>query len=848
MTNLQIAGAKIVETTVEEFVAFCMDKKTGITVTVLDAELTKLHVEFKKSAPKAEKAALLFEKLAEEVEKAVAFVETTVAANHKEEENTVKPMSEEEALNYKNRKALENSPLLRKTSHQIMEGEKHEYVNPVGVKVDQQINEIVAGFYRRLGEHKVTILSVVPFLSTDAQGNAFSKPDQYNRIGYVDVLLPAGYASVRIRNKEEKRWDWYDFQDFNYNQLASRKAAKWNLPMPATPDHKFNLELGSGVLRLAIRKNAIGKAYVRMPVDYNEYNGQYEDIFRTSDIRWGRPNSANNGNVEAALTAGLQFYWEQLVMENPENRQDFDASCMNCRNLQWFRMKDGVTDDIESEDTKSTAILNQPNVEELAQVGSFIKQGYCTKRKFFVDEEAVKTINKLTQEERRYYDVEVFDRETGESRVEQRFQGRDEILVAGKPVKVREVRAEMTRETCRTCPFYHKNAYKGENAIGNERVAKREEMLSKAKTESEKSAIKSTPWYKNPFVQTHWSSRARAGRQMFETLMAVNGEKVEWVPGFPADVAQGKHVFGVRVAGIGGVNVYFSDAIIENMSQEEFFFKPSVEEFDAVEAAFNKMVGMIYFAAFNRDKMTASSFMQVTQLVYVEGKPEGITEKQSDRWDGAVYWFEQSLDWAKQREEAKNRAPFTTKFYAGIEHYIAEKGLEVSPWEIDLQARGVREIHVEDLISETLMRVEEGGLKVGYEGMFEYFGLEKGYEDLNPEEFIRFLDDTARDYVTDSLITGEEFVIVGGIKEDEYTAEVQFARDHYGVGSDDKADDFFRERKLVAGALQAILAREVNGLLYGVNRAADKVEEFMSLQVAEDVLVYIAEHAGLLNK
>jgi hypothetical protein len=600
-----------------------------------------------------------------------------------------------------------------------------------------------------------------------------------------------------------------------------------------------NLELGSGVIRLAIREDAANEVYVRMPMDKGKEEGVFFDVFRTSNIRWGRPNSANNGNLEAGLTAALRFFWKELKMENPENRNDFDASCMNCRNMDWFGMKDGVNDDLDAENPKSTRILNQPDVETLAQHGSHITQAFCTKRKFFVDADAVEMINALTSEERRYYDVEVIDELTGEVRIEQRFQGRDEVIVAGKPVKIRDIRVESTRELCRTCPFYHKNAYKGEEQVGKEIVEAREKLASKAKSETERAAANNA----RVFVNEYWTTRARAGRQAFETLVD-KGDGAKWMVGFPAQVTDNMdHVMDVRVSGI-GVNVYFGDELMGSMSNEDFAFIPEVETFDAKEAAFNKMVGMIYYAAFNRDRMSADKFEIVSKMVFVDGMPEGYTARHAERWDNAVNWFTQSLEWAAERLAAQSRPDFARKFFAGIEGYMAAKGLTETP---DLQKLGVKEIHIEDVLSETMFRIAEGGLLNGYEEMFEEFGLERGYEDLEPKDFIRFVDESAIEYILEGLVSGSEFVIVGGKKKYELDAEEALAQEVFGV-KDRYADiNITEDAELLTDTMQLMLQRQVNSLLYGVNRSADKVEAFDELNVCEEALFYIAQNAGLLK-
>lgn len=711
--------------------------------------------------------------------------------------------------------------------------EGHDHNNPVSEKVDAQIEDAVKRFYARLGEFRVEILRVVPVQN-----------DRFGRVGYMDVKFPNSYAMVGIWIDEAKKKEWYEFAEFNYNQMVRRE--KWSLPYNPS-GMVYNLELGEGIIRLAIREDANKEVYVRMPMDKGKEQGVYFDVFRTSDIRWGRPNSSNNGNVEAALTAALRFYWKELRMENPENRYDFDASCMKCRNMQWFGMRDGIDDDLNIavkadeliDNPKSTRILNQPDVETLAQKGTHIMQAFCTKRKFFVDREAVEMINSLSSEERRYYDIEVIDEITGETRIEQRFQGRDEVIVAGKPIKVRDIREESSRETCRNCPFYHKSAYKGENQIGHEIVEAREKLVEKCKTDTERSAARKAKVY----VNEYWTTRARAGRQSFETYVD-NGNGPEWIPGFPVQVTDDmSKVLDIRVAGI-GVNVYFGDELMGSMEDKDFAFMPAVETFDEKESKFNKVIGIIYYAAFNRNKMSKAKFEEVTRMIYVTGMPEDLTEKQVERWNNAVYWFEESLKWAAERVAASNRPDYAQKFYAGIDGYMAAKGLKETP---DLMALGVREVHIEEVLFETINRVVNGTLRKGYEDMFEAYGLEKGYEDLQPKDFIRFLDDVAMDYVLDSLVDGAEYVVVGGKKSISMDDEEKFAIEFFGEQDKFKTVDVASDANLVAATMQLMLQRQINGLLYGVNRSENKVDAFTELNICEEALLYVAQHAGLLK-
>lgn len=737
------------------------------------------------------------------------------------------------------KKNVEDDKFLMKLSN------KSEHrVDVVSQQIKNQIEETVDKYYSNLGEFRVDILDYVPVENAG-----------YNRVGYVDIQMQPGYAEVGIWMEEEKKKFWYDFCEFNYNQTVPRRDEdKWGLPWNAN-GMVHNLELGTGIIRLWVRKDDSGEFYVRLPMDKGRGKDEFYDIIHTSDIRWGRPNSANNGNFEAAVTAALRFYLKTLKMENPQNRYDIDPSCMKCRNMDWFGTRDGLDDDMhlsvrpakekgEEEafvNPKSRRILNAPDVEALRHHGTHITQAFCNKRKFFVDADAVGVVNGMNKEGRKWYTVEVIDEITGEVRLEQRYQGADEVLLGGQAKKVSKIREVLTQDVCNSCLFFHKNEHKGEHQLGKEVVEVREKRAAKAKNDQERAnAYRSRVW-----TNDYWATRARAGRQMFETLLDVDGKQV-WVQGFPSEVTKDMDkVLDIRVAGI-GVNVYFGDRMMSKMANPDFAYTPAIEVFDSKKAEFEKAVSMIYYAVFHRKDMDRDKFEQVNRMVFVTGMPEGVTEDQAKRWEKAVETFKKSLQWAAERIAAATRPAFTQKFFAGMVDYMKAKGLTEEP---DLQALGVKEIHIEDVLADIIYRMGDNKLHdMDDIRMMKEFGMETGFEDHDPKDFVRYLEISGSEDVMDALVDGYEFVIVGG-REDVEKADGEDIAHQYGIKDKFAAavEALANDAGLVADTLQLMLQRQINGVIYGVNYAEDKAEAFLQLKItAEDVLEYIAQHTKLM--
>jgi hypothetical protein len=198
--------------------------------------------------------------------------------------------------------------------------------------------------------------------------------------------------------------------------------------------------------------------------------------------------------------------------------------------------------------------------------------------------------------------------------------------------------------------------------------------------------------------------------------------------------------------------------------------------------------------------------LNAAQVSYVNelasNKPADLTADETRRWDNAVQWYAQGIQQDLERQAAREIVPFTTMFHVGAKD-------------------GVQELHVEDIMGETMRRAEEG--TIGY-------GL--GYADLEAKEFTRYLDEVAMDYVWNVILDGTEYAIVGGTDKD---------------------------KELAAGALQEMVQRELTGnfvafangdyrdnsFATGIRRAEDPKAAHAALKVSDVVKTYLAQVTGL---
>jgi hypothetical protein len=595
-------------------------------------------------------------------------------------------------------------------------------------------------------------------------------------VGDVTVQVPANYMLI-------KQWD------------KNKPNSKGTLGAPVmVPFEGYDLNLakkgynmfrplaeGNGFLVLSIvefvdkETGAVSPISVSLPTEKDK-SGQRWPIFHTADSRFIKTKNAeymdqplhlsdNNANFNAQVTAYVQMWANEFVAANPENNHSHKK---DCGNLIRFMAKDGVSDDLHAESKKSRYVQQQVDTTQLSRVGAEQPTAYCPIHNFFVDMEYVMTVNESEQFDR---DTELLD-----DRGNTRRGAFNEIPVAGHWVKKSVLRESIINKVCGNCRNFCGNYAKTQAQITKEKVAKID------------------AGEKNPYVSPFFRETAKAKAQAVQTLTLVNGNE-EWVNKFPYQILEeGGDVLDMRVLGAGMV-VYGSDDI-----EFEADYVVPVEEFDARHAEVMKKINHIFYAAFNFGKLSAEQVKYVNELA--TNKPADLTADEERRWDNAIQWYTKGIQDSFAAQEARNIVPFQTVFHVGA-------------------MEGIEELHVEDIMGETMRRAEEG--TIGY-------GL--GYADLEAKEFTRYLDEVAMDFVWNVILDGKEYTIVGGTDKD---------------------------KELAAGALQEMVQRELTGnfvafangdyrdnsFATGIRRSEDPQATLAGFKVSEVVKTYLAQVCGL---
>ena len=803
MEMVQTAGV----TTVEEITAVLANTRT-ITINDIKETMVELGVTVPTGRPKkAELASILAEVI---VSNNSAAGETLVAEQNQTEEvsemdtveSTLKDITirnNMKALDkYKEREAAKATTPVNVVSH--------KYENPAVAEMIAKVNAAKDLYLTNVGEYAVTV-EEVEFYRTEEEliAEGYSKAEirrlakarklvreinlsngnKMRFVGETIVRLPEGYAQIKVWNKHKLnskgRLGAPDFVDFAGYDLDTVKGA-YNMFK--------GLAVGSGLLALSIYEfedvdGTVTPLQVSLPTEKGK-DGQRYPIFQTADIRYAKTKDAevadmplylsdNNEQFNAQVTAFIQFYVNEFVQAEPKNHHGFEKR--HCTNMVRFQTRDGVMDDEHMASKKSRVILEQPDVMQLAQVGAEQPNTYCTVKDEWLDLEARLMINEIDKQDRE--GVEGYD-EDGEYR----FQRHDEVKVAGKLVKRNTVIDSAIESKCASCPFYCGNSPKTESQVVKEKVAGAS------------------------YVPAFYRERPKAKAQAVQTLATINGVDV-WVTKYPYELLEtAEDIKAIRVKS-GGLTVYGSENVISMVDPE---YKVPVEEFDARHAEVMKQINRIYYAAFNFDKLTEAQHEAIANME----KPDGMTEEENKRWDGAVEWYIKAIGWAAERAAARNIEPFYQSFFAGV---TTKKAILFNPVFKDKGAMkvvlnrpvfGMKEIHVEEVMADTLYRAETGQLGWGL-----------GYDDLTPTDFVRYLDESAIEFVYDVILDDAEYAIVGGTDKD---------------------------KELCAGALQVMLQREIqNTWMYGVRRDEKPLDALLELKVSPTVKAYIADVLGLFK-
>lgn len=289
----------------------------------------------------------------------------------------------------------------------------------------------------------------------------------------------------------------------------------------------------------------------------------------------------------------------------------------------------------------------------------------------------------------------------------------------------------------------------------------------------------------NPYSSAYWTDRAEVNRQVVQTK--VNGD---WVNAFPGEVEDPEEF---RVMGLGGVMVTGTADIMAAANGE---FVPEREEHDNVRGELLKKVDQIFFAAFNFKKLTDDQAEMV--LTMAANRPDTDDKYVLGRWDAGCEYLAQTMIRIAENDKVAERPAFAIRFIEGSK----PKGKEGKMISADL------------LLDETKWKDENGLLQA------DFAGNSLGYKDLaeNPKEAIKFLDEVVSDeLVWDVLLDDTTYYIT--------------ARSP-------------KEKKIVAGALQAMLEQRVSSFLYDIRREEEPMHALMNFGVSDAVKMYVTAVLG----
>lgn len=791
----------MVTTTASEFIAFVMDKTTGMTVARVEAELDALGVVYRKKDKKEVKAQLWFDalerqgaiaELQEEEAATPAADETSVAVQNYEEETTMTNKVTKAQME-QNFKVLADKYVKGSVDYTR---QAEIYSNPAWTDVLDKVRRAFEQYVLNIGENGVLVERILFYRSeeelksmsrSEAQAlrrtNRVVRTNDYGSkfIGEAVIRLPKNYAVIA-------QWDktlpnnkggfgartFVPFDGFDFDFVRDR----FNIfTKPAK---------GNGLIVVSIREDKDGLPYVSLPVNAytDKATGQtrFGEIFRTADTRFIKTKDAveqdeslfledNNHAFNAQVTAFIRMRTNEHYIANPMNRHNFKERCDKMVVLQ---SRDGVMDDVLAESLKTRAMLDQIDVTQLAQAGEAQPTTFCLVTKRMLDEEAAEIINDARQ-----FEPTSYTDENGKIR----FQAHNEIMVGGKPKTVQEVREESINKICSECPFFCNNSPKEENRIAKERTQQREAGV------------------KNPYVDAFYKERPRAERQAIQTLVVEKqGERAKWVTKAPGEVMGLVHdIVDMRVKGA-TLSVYGSDEVLAGLDVN---FVPAVEEFDARHADVMKKVNYLYNGAFNLRKLTDEQAALIFDLA--DNKPDGMTEYEAKRWDAAIGALANALVRLEEQEAAADIPMFDQVFFEGAQP----------------QREGLIELHVEQVMGEAMRRDAEGTFQYG-----------EGYGDMTPDEFVRYLDENALDYVWDVIVEGKEFSIVGGGAIEKHLAaaslqsmlQAELTKNFYSFATGD-----YREASLLSG----------------VRKEQDPAEVLADMNISERVKSYLALVLGL---
>jgi hypothetical protein len=798
--------------TAAEIEAFVTGLGRNVTIGMLDEALTELTVAHTTRQTKAVKINLFARALEMDMDELVedsATGETLVAETKQEEE--VQTMTEQEMINYRNKKALENSNHLSKGDVRMNTKTRIAGLsNEVQAMIDSA-NASKDEYFRSIGDFGVRVENIWFYAEKEeatreeirnrkivrrsAGVNANGTAWEQTIIGEVTVRIPKDYMQIKFFNRKlpnpnTGRMGMVEWLDMNgYDAEGNRVAYDADFTKPRNNSRKP--AEGKGFLVLPIKLGKDNKPKVNLPMDADKNGGAPWPVFKTADVRYINSKNAtrkdesmfvadNNAWFNAQVTAYIQVFTGEFAQQDYRNIHAINKLCTTCAHSVRLFQRDEVNGDLDTS-RKSRAVLNPLSILELAQVGGNLPSVVCGLSQKFVDVEATLELNEAEQFEKTDY-------RDADGRI--RYVGHNQVLIKGEAINKFDFRAQGTKGIAEDCGHYHGNTPKSEGKVAAERTTLREQG-------------------KSDYVSPFYKELPQVERQFIQTLTVVEGKKI-WVPKFPGEVEK---PLAVRVKSA-GLTVYGAPHVFKYA--DKGFIAPMVEE-DTRHNEVMAQINQIFFAAFNMWKLTEEQAEAVFELA--DNKPEGMTAHEDAKWDVAVYWLAQAIVRAQEREEARKFPAIAPFFFSTKDVKLAVEQEDGSVVEAPAH---LEEIDVEWVMGETMSREDE----IGY-------GL--GYKDLMATEFTRYLNDRAMDYVYRVIENGERFVIVAGEEGDAKDVE------------------------LATGALQQMLQIELTNNYYvfadgsrrdaslvsNIKKEADPKEALEVLNACEEVKAYIAELLGL---
>lgn len=598
--------------------------------------------------------------------------------------------------------------------NRIMGANKMAKVNASTQNVRETVLEQARRWDAGLGLNTVKVVGF-QFFSEQAVAAARAKYPEDNRIGAVTFQFPKDYAVVSQFNRAIGKPELYKLNGLNDAGLevgADFTEVDLAAMRRGVIKSTNRLTVGSGLVTLFLRVSKAGLYNVKLSVNASKDGTKFYPVFRTSSTRITRTKDVTkvdeplympsfNSSFNAAATALVQVLFNQFTQDNELNRGYGD--CTSCAHHSALFMKDGVDDDLNTSKT-NRQLFDNLDVTDLAQHGPMLPSIYCHVFHHFVDEDVVTEANKETA-----YQQEL---EADKNGVLQWVRN-DSVKIGGRIVKKMNLRSIGTQNVCEGCPFYELNTPKTNGQINAEKLAGA------------------------AYVDTYIHENAKPGKQVVETLLVADGKET-WTIGLPSQL-KGR-VEQVRVRAAGGLTLSFSEevfnAVKENILTSEF----RKEAFDEAQAKFGLRIKIFYNAAFRISALTNEELDAV--ILDAKNKPEGLTERQSQKWDKAYQFLISKIRAEIERQEKAT-------IFDMPKHFSTTHG------EIELDVNSV----MGNLISRSDAKFkdinETGGMNP------ENF-LSGTYRDLMPSEIVGRLDEEAAMFIFDTLATGQTYHVVGG--------------------------------------------------------------------------------------